>query len=82
MPRIVLKYCTVIKYLVAELDGCYFGSTFCNLFFMTYHDLVPELLLATGAAAGPTGGETLKYTPRVFGFKIHASSRSLPSGMS
>eukprot|EP01034_Spumella_vulgaris_P024395 gene24395-30739_t len=55
-----------------KLDGCYFGSTFCNLFFMTYHDLVPEL-------SPPTKNDPQKYVPRVFGFKIHCTSRSLPS---
>ena len=48
-----------------QVDGAYFGTTFPNLFFMTYEDLAPE-----------TGIE--RHIPRVFGFKVHSSSRSLP----
>jgi hypothetical protein len=48
-----------------HLDGAYFGPTFPNLFFMTYEELVPEPFSEI-------------YVPRVFGFKIHPSSNSLP----
>uniref|UniRef100_A0A6U4CN35 Casein kinase II subunit beta n=1 Tax=Phaeomonas parva TaxID=124430 RepID=A0A6U4CN35_9STRA len=45
-------------------DGAYFGRTFAHLFFMTFEDLVPD----------PSRSA---YVPRVFGFKVHMSSRSL-----
>ena len=48
-----------------HIDGAFFGPTFPNLFFMTYEDLVPEPVAE-------------QYVPRVFGFRIHHSSNSLP----
>eukprot|EP01031_Cornospumella_fuschlensis_P028073 gene28073-33899_t len=45
----------------SNLDGAYFGTTFCHLFLLTH----PELIV-------PRSAET--YTPRIFGFKIHESS--------
>ena len=42
----------------ANVDGAYFGTTFCHLFLQRYDELVP---------ASPTDS----YTPRIFGFKIH-----------
>ena len=50
---------------VGEIDGAFFTTTFPSLFFLSYNDLVPEK------------PET-SYVPRVFGFKIHASSRANP----
>nr|CCA16806.1 casein kinase II subunit beta putative [Albugo laibachii Nc14] len=44
-----------------QIDGAYFGSTFPHMFLMTHSYLVP---------APPTQ----TYTPRVFGYKVHASS--------
>ncbi|WOL10487.1 casein kinase II subunit beta-1 [Canna indica] len=41
-----------------NVDGAYFGTTFPHLFLMTYAHLKPQK-------------PTQKYTPRVFGFKIH-----------
>mmetsp|Transcript_31627 Transcript_31627/g.52829 ORF Transcript_31627/g.52829 Transcript_31627/m.52829 type:complete len:814 (+) Transcript_31627:183-2624(+) len=48
-----------------HIDGAYFGTTFPHIFLMTYEDLVPVAPQTT-------------FVPRVFGFKIHASSNSLP----
>ena len=41
--------------------GAYFGTTFSHLFLLTYPSLRPPKA-------------TEKYTPRVFGFKIHPSA--------
>ena len=48
-----------------DIDGAFFGPTFPALFFMTYENQVPEPAIE-------------HYTPRIFGFKIHQSSNSLP----
>jgi casein kinase II subunit beta len=48
-----------------HIDGAYFGTTFPNLFFMSFEDLVPEPAIE-------------KFEPKVFGFRIHSSSKSLP----
>jgi len=45
----------------ANLDGAYFGTTFCHLFLLTH----PELII-------PKPVES--YTPRIFGFRINDSS--------
>lgn len=45
----------------ASIDGAYFGTTFPHLFMMTFPELVPH---HTSQA----------FVPRVFGFRIHASS--------
>ncbi|EOD26246.1 hypothetical protein EMIHUDRAFT_73613, partial [Emiliania huxleyi CCMP1516] len=42
----------------ANIDGAYFGTTFCHLFLQTYWDLVP-----------PPPRE--QYVPRIFGFRIY-----------
>ncbi|XP_073060881.1 casein kinase II subunit beta-1-like [Primulina eburnea] len=41
-----------------NVDGAYFGTTFPNLFLMTYGHLKPQ-------------NPTQSYIPRVFGYKIH-----------
>lgn len=48
------------------LDGAAFGTTFCNLFFNTYPDLVDDFV------------QSEIYTPTIFGFKVskHAKSRA------
>ncbi|KKA27251.1 hypothetical protein TD95_003182 [Thielaviopsis punctulata] len=43
------------------LDGAFFGASFHNIFFQVYPPLVP-----------PKG--TQRYTPRVYGFKVHAAA--------
>ena len=50
-----------------SIDGAFFGPTFPSLFFMTYEDLVPAKT-------------SENYIPRVFGFKVHQSRKSVPSG--
>jgi len=47
------------------VDGAYFGMSFAHIFLMTFDELVPTVPTAT-------------YVPRVFGFKIHSSSNSMP----
>lgn len=42
----------------ANVDGAYFGTTFCHLFLQSYAELKPE-------------AATSLYIPRIFGFKIH-----------
>ena len=42
----------------ANVDGAYFGTTFCHLFMQSYAELRPT----------PSGS---LYVPRIFGFKIH-----------
>jgi casein kinase II subunit beta len=46
----------------ANIDGAYFGTTFCHLFLLTHPDLI---------VAKPTE----VYYPRIFGFKLHESSQ-------
>lgn len=46
----------------ANLDGAYFGTTFCHLFLLTH----PELIV-------PKSNDT--YVPRIFGFRINESSQ-------
>lgn len=46
----------------ANLDGAYFGTTFCHLFLLTHPELIEQK-------------QTEKYIPRIFGFKIHESSQ-------
>ncbi|XP_016201505.1 putative casein kinase II subunit beta-4 isoform X2 [Arachis ipaensis] len=41
-----------------DIDGAYFGTTFPNLFLMTYGHLKPQK-------------PSQSYVPRVFGFKVH-----------
>lgn len=44
--------------LYLDIDGAYFGTTFPQLFLMTYGHLKPQKVVQS-------------YVPRVFGFKIH-----------
>ena len=46
----------------SNIDGAYFGTTFCHLFLLTH----PELIV-------PKTIES--FTPRIFGFRIHESSQ-------
>ena len=45
-----------------NVDGSYFGTTFCHLFLLLYHTAIPS---------PPTSA----YEPRIYGFRIHGSSR-------
>ena len=42
----------------ANVDGAYFGTTFCHLFLQSYWELQPQPPASV-------------YVPRIFGFKIH-----------
>lgn len=48
----------------AAVDGAAFGTTFPHLFLMTFNNLVPDGLSTES-----------NYVPRVFGFRVHPSSR-------
>lgn len=45
----------------ATVDGAYFGTSFHNMFFQVYPNLVPAKTQR-------------RYEPRVFGFRLHASA--------
>lgn len=45
--------------------GAHFGTTFPHLLFETYPDLLPKI-------------KPYIYQPRIFGFRVHESSRSGP----
>jgi hypothetical protein len=47
--------------LQGNVDGAYFGTTFPHLLLMTYPSLRPAR-------------STEAYTPRIFGFRLHASA--------
>ncbi|XP_022736604.1 casein kinase II subunit beta-2-like isoform X2 [Durio zibethinus] len=55
-PRCEDIYYPRFKY--QDIDGAYFGTTFPNLFLMTYGHLKPQKA-------------SQSYVPRVFGFKVH-----------
>ena len=46
----------------ANLDGAYFGTTFCHLFLLTHTELIVEK-------------PSERYTPRIFGFRINEASQ-------
>jgi len=48
----------------SQIDGAYFGTTFAHLFLQVYPDLIPS-------------SPKTSYVPRIFGFKIHHSSRKV-----
>jgi len=48
----------------ATVDGAAFGTTFAHLFLMTFNNLVPDGL-----------SQETTYVPRVFGFRLHPTSR-------
>src|SRR5256885_4278879 len=45
----------------AAIDGAYFGTSFHNILFQVYPALIP-----------PRSEE--RYTPRIYGFKVHAAA--------
>lgn len=51
-----------------NLDGAYFGTTFCHLFLLTYPDLIVTSEEGGGGGEAATAGSS--YVPRVFGFRI------------
>jgi len=54
----------------ANVDGAAFGTTFPHLFLMTFSNLVPERLPPEST-----------YIPRVFGFRVHKTSKSRNDGI-
>lgn len=48
-----------------NIDGAYFGTTFPNLFLLTYPESVPTKA-------------NFSYVPKIFGFKIHKSAQCHP----
>mmetsp|Transcript_12716 Transcript_12716/g.32940 ORF Transcript_12716/g.32940 Transcript_12716/m.32940 type:complete len:231 (-) Transcript_12716:960-1652(-) len=53
--------------LQGNIDGAYFGTTFPHLFLMQYNHLLHSAKTAS------------KYTPKIFGFKIHESAYHQPT---
>lgn len=49
-------------------DGAFWGPTFPHLFLMTFPELVPP---------PPSTTHPYQYFPRLFGFRLHQSSRSM-----
>jgi casein kinase II subunit beta len=45
-----------------NIDGAYFGTTFCHLFLLTHPEAIPAK-------------NNEKYEPKIFGFRIHESSQ-------
>jgi len=62
---LLVRFASLFFVCSADVDGAYFGTSFAHIFLMTFDELVPTV---------PSGA----YVPRVFGFKVHASSNSLP----
>lgn len=59
--RLTTRPLILLCYVVAEIDGAYFGTTFPHVFLMTHAQLVPP-------------PPTQTYVPRVYGYKVHTSS--------
>ncbi len=55
-------------YSLLDLDSAFFGPTFPHLFYMTFDKFITDMEI-----------DEEKYVPKVFGFKVHSSSSSLPS---
>ena len=59
-------HCHVVQ--SAGVDSSYFGPTFPHLFYMSFESLVPKPLAPKD-----------NYVPKIFGFRVHPSSTSLPT---
>jgi len=68
LAKIICPRCQELYYPPSskhsQIDGAYFGTTFAHLFLQVYPDLIPP-------------SPKSSYVPRIFGFKIHRSSRQL-----
>ncbi|KAG1457999.1 hypothetical protein G6F56_006492 [Rhizopus delemar] len=51
--------------ILQAIDGAHFGTTFPHLLFETYPNLLPKI-------------KPYVYQPRIFGFRVHESSKSGP----
>lgn len=49
-----------------DIDGVYFGTTFANLFFESFPDLVPKIK------------QTKLYQPKIYGFKVSERAKTGP----
>jgi casein kinase II subunit beta len=45
----------------ANIDGAYFGTSFQNILFLVYPNMIPEKSIQ-------------RYQPKIFGFKVHAAA--------
>ncbi|RCH88396.1 casein kinase 2 regulatory subunit, partial [Rhizopus azygosporus] len=63
-PSCLDLYCPPTS-ILQTIDGAHFGTTFPHLLFETYPDLLPKI-------------KPYIYQPRIFGFRVHESSRSGP----
>lgn len=45
----------------ANIDGAYFGTSFQNILFQIYPNMIPEKSIQ-------------RYEPKIFGFKVHAAA--------
>ena len=45
----------------ANIDGAYFGTSFQNILFQVYPNMIPEKSIQ-------------RYHPKIFGFKVHAAA--------
>ena len=45
----------------ANIDGAYFGTSFQNILFQVYPNMIPEKSIQ-------------RYQPKIFGFKVHAAA--------
>jgi casein kinase II subunit beta len=61
VAKVFCPKCGEVYSLQTLLDGAYFGPTFPHLFLMTFPDEMPK-------------DRNLHFVPKVFGFKVHASS--------
>lgn len=57
-----MHYSRRLTLSLTDIDGAYFGTTFAHLLLQTFPELQPQSC-------------TKKYTPRIYGFKIHSSAK-------
>lgn len=66
-PRCCDVYVPRLKFV--DIDGAYFGCSFPNIFFQTFPELLPT-------------EHPVKYTPKIYGFKLVGKPGSKYEGMS
>ena len=60
-PRCEEVYVPRIKFV--DIDGAYFGCSFPNIFFQTFHELLPT-------------EKQNKYIPKIYGFRLYGQPGS------
>jgi casein kinase II subunit beta len=61
------------------IDGAFFGTTFCHLFFLANPHLIPPISSTQeDGEAGKRLDEYEVYCPRIFGFRVSEQARSGP----